>query len=103
MDGVIEWVNPPMVNGIEYRTAERVNGNPVYAKIVDVGYISGTTSVAHGASIALPISCDVTNNNSELLTTYSGLHTTVDQTNINLATSTAFGHIVVFLKYTKSS
>lgn len=29
-DGEIEWLNPPLVNGVEYRTAERYNGVPVY-------------------------------------------------------------------------
>lgn len=26
------WVNPPMINGIEYRTTERINGTTVYKK-----------------------------------------------------------------------
>ncbi len=30
-----EYVNPPMVIGVEYRTTERYNGNVVYAKCVD--------------------------------------------------------------------
>lgn len=34
-----EWVNPPMVSGVEYRTTERVNGKAVYAKLVDCGYL----------------------------------------------------------------
>lgn len=29
--GVVEWITPPMVPGVEYRTTERWNGNPVYA------------------------------------------------------------------------
>ena len=32
-----EWVNPPMNNGVEYRTTERYLGKPVYAKIVNCG------------------------------------------------------------------
>lgn len=32
-----EWVNPPMQLGDEYRTTERFNGKPVYAKLVDCG------------------------------------------------------------------
>lgn len=32
-----EWVNPPMRVGVEYRTAERYNGAPVYTKLVDCG------------------------------------------------------------------
>ena len=32
-----EWQNPPMILGVEYRTTERYNGKPVYAKAVNVG------------------------------------------------------------------
>lgn len=32
-----EWVNPTMKIGIEYRTTERWNGKPVYAKLIDFG------------------------------------------------------------------
>lgn len=32
-----EWVNPPMQIGVEYRTTERWNGKPVYAKLIDFG------------------------------------------------------------------
>lgn len=28
-----EWINPPMVSGVEYRTAERINGNPVFTEL----------------------------------------------------------------------
>ena len=34
-----EWVNPPMTLGIEYRTTQRCNGKPVYAKAVEVGVL----------------------------------------------------------------
>ena len=32
-----EWVNPPMILGVEYRTTERYLGKPVYCKVVDFG------------------------------------------------------------------
>ena len=32
IDGEVEWQNPPMVNDVEYRTAERYDGMPVYVK-----------------------------------------------------------------------
>ncbi len=28
-----EWVNPPMVEGVEYRTTERINGKAIYRKL----------------------------------------------------------------------
>lgn len=37
VDGEKEWLNPPMMEGVEYRTTERHNGLPVYAKLVITG------------------------------------------------------------------
>ena len=37
VDGVTEWINPPMELGVEYRTTERWNGNVVYTKLVNCG------------------------------------------------------------------
>ena len=34
-----EWVNPPLIMGIEYRTTERYHRKPVYAKAVEVGVL----------------------------------------------------------------
>lgn len=34
VDGETEWINPPMVFGVEYRTTERYNGLPVYARLL---------------------------------------------------------------------
>ena len=31
-----DWVNPPMVEGVEYRTIERWKGKPVYTKLVNL-------------------------------------------------------------------
>lgn len=33
----LEWENPPMVPGVEYRTTERWNGHPVYTAAVNMG------------------------------------------------------------------
>lgn len=33
----LEWVNPPLTTGVEYRTIERFNGYPIYAQLVDCG------------------------------------------------------------------
>jgi hypothetical protein len=35
--GAWEYLNPPMVPGVEYRTTERWNGKPVYIKAVNLG------------------------------------------------------------------
>ena len=44
VDGVKEWINPPMVSGVEYRTTERWMGKPVYTKIVAFGNLPNTSS-----------------------------------------------------------
>lgn len=36
---VLEWENPPMIAGVEYRTTERHNGKPVYTQLVDCDYM----------------------------------------------------------------
>lgn len=38
-----EWVNPPMLLGVEYRTTERYLGKPVYVKAVDCGAVPSNT------------------------------------------------------------
>ncbi len=39
-----EYVNPPMVEGVAYRTTERFNGKPVYAKLLNCGALPNTTN-----------------------------------------------------------
>ena len=43
VDGVTEWVNPPMILGNEYRTTERWNGKPVYVMALDFGPLPNNT------------------------------------------------------------
>lgn len=35
--GIVEWLNPPLLAGIEYRTTERWNNKIVYTKLFDFG------------------------------------------------------------------
>ncbi len=44
IDGETEWINPPMIPGVEYRTTERYNGKPVYTKFIDYG--KGSTALS---------------------------------------------------------
>lgn len=39
VDGVTEWLNPPMVVGTEYRTVERFKNKPVCVKAINFGKI----------------------------------------------------------------
>ena len=48
VDGVFqpwEWINPPMLPGIEYRTTERWYGHVVYAKLIDCGAASNGKTI----------------------------------------------------------
>ena len=51
-NGTSEWLNPPMVIGTEYRTAERYAGKAVYAKAVSLGNLpnAATKQVRYTAS-----------------------------------------------------
>lgn len=40
-----EWVNPPMVLGVEYRTIERSGGSPVYVKKISLGALPNTGTI----------------------------------------------------------
>ncbi|MBO4939233.1 MAG: hypothetical protein J6C98_09615 [Oscillospiraceae bacterium] len=46
VDGETEWLNPPMIADVEYRTAERFYGKVVYAKTF-------TTTDADGVSVSM--------------------------------------------------
>lgn len=54
VNGVQEWLNPPMELGVEYKTTERYLGKPVYVKLVDLGAFpaSGTKDVSIGVTTA---------------------------------------------------
>lgn len=36
----VEWVNPPLLFGVEYRTSERYDGQPVYTKLFNTGELA---------------------------------------------------------------
>ena len=53
--GEWEWVNPPMVSGVEYLTTERYNGAPVYAQTINLGTPTATTSNVDLSALPNPI------------------------------------------------
>lgn len=93
-----EWINPPMINGIEYRTTERKDGNPVYVKRIsktyteNIGDNDGLSdyNIPHGVSnLTKLIRCETIANNIAqfpFISTTGGLTSvnTVDNTNIVL-------------------
>jgi hypothetical protein len=56
VDGVKEWINPPMIYGNEYRTTERWNGKAVYTKMIYGGAFptSGNMDVRLGELSDMP-------------------------------------------------
>ena len=60
-----EWVNPPMIPGVEYRTTERHNGSPVYVKYINIGTLpaSGSISVETGVHANRVIRCETYTHN----------------------------------------
>ena len=49
VDGAQEWINPPMIDGVEYRTTEKFNGQPVYCQLV---YFTG---IVDGGTVAVDV------------------------------------------------
>lgn len=45
VNGEKEWINPPLVAGVEYRTTERYTGKPVYTKLIDCGTSADNKSI----------------------------------------------------------
>ena len=103
----IEWVNPPMAVGVEYRTTERYNGKPVYAKAVDFGAVpNGTTaSVSSGTSnVENVISCTGTLSNGTTIP-YNSMSCSATRGTIYIASTTqnASYTAVITIKYTKTT
>ena len=99
-----EWINPPMVYGTEYRTAERFCGIPVYVCVVDVGYLdkpNPTATIPHGLAVGRTLGIELFNGNQHLTTDGGVNHLTFDTTNIYLQCDWPMGGAVFLLKYTK--
>ena len=54
--GVTEWVNPPMLVGVEYRTTERYQGKPVYTKPFNIGALPAGSGTSNRVKITSGIS-----------------------------------------------
>lgn len=110
VDGTGEWeyVNPPMVLGVEYRTTERYNGAPVYAKLVNFGALPSVSSksVAHeitgkGRNVRYSLT---TGDTGVFLNNYPGItQVSANSTEIAITTSEALSalNVHVGLWYTK--
>ena len=110
----LEYINPDMKLGIEYRTTERYFGKPVYVKVVDCGNIADNKTVAHGISnmqtclffMGVKAGESLTQiYNHSLSDAWTAYVVAVDRTNITLAcgSSAAGTNCQVTLKYTKTT
>ena len=52
VNGVTEWLNPPMMVGTEYRTVERNRGKPVYVQEFAVGTMPSTTYKTYNTPVS---------------------------------------------------
>ena len=108
--GPLEWINPPMQIGVEYRTTERYNSKPVYKKAINTGALSAGTSksVAHGVqNIGLRLSALYgLNNGGDNLVSNPGITgILVDGSNITITTAAGFStsNSWVVIAYTKTT
>lgn len=115
-----EWVNPPMLIGVEYRTTERYLGKPVYAQLFSVGACSAGSSVnlyksvgtlntdkivsycGYAADCALPYFVEDTTYNIKLVV--QKVEGVFDLgIGISTGTSVSFTEAYVAVKYTKTT
>ena len=118
VDGATEWLNPPMVAGAEYRTAERYDGKAVYRKLLiytpsgTVGSTSTITDVeiAHGiTNLEYCLSC-IGRNNQNLIPNRSANYggTLINKVNseyiiLRIDKDTWSGTFYFEMRYTKST
>ena len=103
-----EWINPPMQLGVEYRTSERYNGKPVYAKAINFGQAPNATykDVSHGIE------------NFSQLVSYTGMmgganlieasaldNIQINASNIRITTNSdvSANYVYLVLRYTKTT
>ncbi len=89
---VMEYQNPPMLLGVEYKTTERYLGKPVYVKVVDCGKFPapGTSKlIAHGVSNCTPITVTAQMSNTNTVP-YTGYYT-IGADNVNITLTSVSG------------
>lgn len=114
-NGIVEWANPPLLDGVEYRTTERFNGEPVYVKMIDFGTLPSSTSktLSSGSTIANLVKVDTTTLSSNgtksslpLFNTSGTLYARYHITNAGTVVVTTFADLSSYtanfiLRYTK--
>lgn len=107
----MEYLNPPMKLGVEYRTTERYLGKPVYVKLVDCGKFpppGNSVLVAHGISNCYPVSITARMSNGNTVPFVSKYTIGADGVNIFLESKSGVSDqsantTVALMRYTKTT
>lgn len=109
--GAWEWVNPPMLLGVEYRTTERYLGKPVYCQLVNFGALPNATQkgVKHNIpNVSSVISVYGSAQDQAIVVGAFGAQVTginADNTNVAIWTSADLSNYSAYvaMKYTKTT
>lgn len=112
----VEWINPPMELGTEYRTTERYLGKTVYVKAVNFGVMPSNSakSVSHGIAnmdVCFMVYGHETSNHRQIPTmclsgnfdTQIGITAETDVITIHTTFDAKNGEAIVVMKYTKTT
>ena len=84
-DGHTEWINPPMIPGMKYRTTERWDSEPVYTEQIELHIAAGASGPFSLMSATKVISAELRYfDNGVLLDVCNNPNITVESTRINL-------------------
>lgn len=108
LKATMEYLNPPLALGVEYRTTERYLGKPVYCKLVDFGKLPNNAikEVAHGISnLQSAISVTGESNGDNLIGNMYITYVHIGNTNIRIKTNADRSGVsaTVLIKYTKAT
>lgn len=103
-----EWEHPPMQLGVEYRTTERYDSKPVYAKAVNCGTLpdSSTKYVSHGVTnidICFEVRGSLGKSNLVLQEKILDVYVEGDSICIYGSNVSTRGDAIVLMKYTKTT
>ena len=103
-----EWEHPPMRTGIEYRTSERYNGKPVYAKAINFGQAPNATykDVSHGIeNFSQLVSYTGMMGGANLIEAPAVENIQINASNIRITTNTdvSTNYVYLVLRYTKTT
>lgn len=103
-----DWLSPPMQLGVEYRTAERYNNKPVYAKAISFGQAPNATykDVSHGIeNFSQLVSYTGMMGDANLIEASAVENIQINASNIRITTNTdvSANYVYLVLRYTKTT